>query len=97
MHYFRVSLEYFSMARQKGLFKVTGTLGNVNFYVVNGVGYARKAGGGFNGKAIKTKASMRRVRENASEFGHCSSVKKAFRIALLPIFNPPKSSVKSMG
>ena len=80
------------MARQKGLFKVTGTLGGVNFYVVKGVGYARKAGGGFNGKAIKTKASMHRVRENASEFGHCSNVKKAFRIALLPLFNPPKSS-----
>ena len=80
------------MARQKGLFKVTGTLGDVNFYAVKGVGYARKAGGGFNGKAIKTKASMQRVRENASEFGHCSSVKKVFRIALLPLFNPPKSS-----
>ena len=80
------------MARQKGLFKVTGTLGDVNFYVVKGIGYARKAGGGFNGKAIKTKASMQRVRENASEFGHCSRVKKVFRLALLPLFDPPKSS-----
>ena len=80
------------MARQKGLFKVTGTLGDVNFYVVKEVGYARKAGGGFNGKAIKSKASMQRVRENASEFGHCSRVKKVFRLALLPLFDPPKSS-----
>lgn len=80
------------MARQKGLFKVTGTLGGVNFYVVKGVGYARIAGGGFNGKAIRTKPNMVRVRENASEFGHCSSTKKAFRLALLPLFDPPKSS-----
>ena len=80
------------MARQKGLFKVTGTLGDVNFYVVKGVGYARRAGGGFNGKAIKTKPTMQRVRENASEFGHCSSAKKVFRLALLPLFDPPKSS-----
>jgi hypothetical protein len=80
------------MARQKGLFKVTGTLGDVNFYVVKGVGYARAAGGGFNGKAIKTKPSMVRVRENASEFGHCSSTKKAFRLALHPLFDPPKNS-----
>lgn len=80
------------MARQKGLFKITGTLGGVNFYVVKGVGYARAAGGGFNGKAIRTKHSMVRVRENASEFGHCSSTKKAFRLALLPLFDPPKSS-----
>ena len=80
------------MARQKGLFKVTGTLGGVNFYVVKGVGYARIAGGGFNGKAIRTKPNMIRVRENASEFGHCSSTKKALRLALLPLFDPPKSS-----
>jgi hypothetical protein len=80
------------MARQKGLFKVIGTLGDVNFYVVNGVGYVRRAGGGFNGKAIRTQPSMVRVRENASEFGHCSSAKKAFRLALLPLFDPPKSS-----
>ncbi len=74
------------MARQKGLVKVTGTIGDVNFYMVKGVAYARKAGGGFNGKAIKTKASMQRVRENASEFGHCSKVKKAFRLALRDVF-----------
>ncbi|MFC0604916.1 hypothetical protein [Winogradskyella pulchriflava] len=49
---------------------------------MNGKPIARKAGGGFNGKAIKTKASMQRVRENASEFGHCSGVNKAFRAGL---------------
>lgn len=77
---------YFSgiMARQKGLFKVIGTIGDVNFYSIKGVHYARKAGGGFNGEAIRHKASMVRVRENASEFGHCSRVKKQFRLALLP-------------
>ena len=81
-----IDFYYFSfiMARQKGLIKLTGTIGEVNFYVLNGVGYARKAGGGFSGKAIKTKASMQRVRENASEFGHCSMVKKQFRLALMP-------------
>lgn len=72
------------MARQKGLFKITGTLSDINYYTVDGVTYARKAGGGFNGDAIRTKASMIRVRENASEFGHCSSTKKQFRLALLP-------------
>lgn len=75
------------MARQKGLFKVIGTIGDVNFYVIKGVGYARKAGGGFNGDAIRHKPSMQRVRENASEFGHCSQVKKAFRLALMPFLH----------
>lgn len=72
------------MATQKGIISVTGTLGDINFYYRMGKAVARKAGGGFNGKAIKTKPSMVRVRENNSEFGHCSRVKKEFRIALFP-------------
>ena len=70
------------MAKQKGIIPLVGTIGGINFYYLNGKPVARKAGGGFNGKAIKTKASMRRVRENGSEFGHCSKVNKAFRTAL---------------
>jgi hypothetical protein len=72
------------MATQKGIISLTGTLGGINFYMRKGKAVARKAGGGFNGKAIKTKPSMVRVRENNSEFGHCSRVKKEFRIALFP-------------
>lgn len=83
---------YFSilMARQKGLVKITGTIGDVNFYVSRGVAYARKAGGGFNGEAIKSKPSMQRVRENAGEFGRCSRLKKHFRLALLPFLKDLK-------
>lgn len=77
-----------TMARQTGLFKISGTLGDINFYITKSVGYARKAGGGFNGFAIRTQDNMQRVRENASEFGHCSRVKKQFRLALLPFLNP---------
>lgn len=71
------------MARQKGILKVIGTLDGVNYYPIKGVIYARRAGGGFNGEAIRTKPSMQRVRENANEFGQCSRVKKAFRLALM--------------
>ena len=74
------------MAKQKGMIPLVGTLGGINFYYLNGKPVARVAGGGFNGKAIKTKASMRRVRENGSEFGHCSRVNKAFRLALRPFY-----------
>ncbi len=70
------------MAKQKGIIPLTGTIGGINFYYLNGKPVARKAGGGFNGKAIKAKASMQRVRENGSEFGHCSRVNKVFRMAL---------------
>ncbi len=72
------------MARQKGIMPLSGTIGGINFYYLNGKPVARAAGGGFNGHAIKTKPSMKRVRENNSEFGHCSQVKKGFRIALFP-------------
>ncbi len=72
------------MARQKGILKLSGTIGNINFYVVDGIGYAREAGGGFNGEAIRTKKSMARVRENGSEFGRSSAVKKK----MLQAFHP---------
>jgi hypothetical protein len=75
------------MAIQKGILPIEGTLGGVNFYYRKGKAIARKAGGGFNGKAIKTKPNMVRVRENSSEFGNCSKVKSAFRIALSPFLN----------
>lgn len=70
------------MAKQKGILPLVGTIGGINFYYLNGKPVARKAGGGFNGKAIKTKSSMQRVRENSTEFGHCARVNKAFRQAL---------------
>lgn len=74
------------MAKQKGILKMVGTLGGLNFYYLNGKPVVRKAGGGFNGRAIKSKPSMQRVRENGSEFGHCSRANKAFRQALRPFY-----------
>ncbi|SDZ92700.1 hypothetical protein [Bizionia paragorgiae] len=74
------------MAEQRGLLKISGTIGDLNFFIVNGKGYVRKAGGGFNGDAIRTQDQMKPVRDNASEFGHCSRTKSRFRRALLPFF-----------
>lgn len=78
------------MARQKGIIKITGTVGGLNFYIAKGEAFVRQAGGGFNGDAIRTKESMRRVRENATEFGAASMALKQFRRSLLPVFSPPK-------
>jgi hypothetical protein len=72
------------MANQKGIITLDGTLEGINFYIRKGKPVARKAGGGFTARAIKSKPSMIRVRENNSEFGHCSKVKKQLRLALLP-------------
>lgn len=74
------------MAKQKGIIPLSGTLGEISFYYLNGTPVARSATAGFNKKAIKTKPSMQRVRENASEFGHCTKVNKALRQALRPFY-----------
>jgi len=70
------------MAKQRGIVFFEGTLGGINFYYRKGVPTARRAGGGFNAKAIKTSASMVRVRESNSEFALCSKLNKHFKKAL---------------
>lgn len=78
------------MAKQTGILSLVGTLDGINFYLRNGKVVARKAGGGFNGELIKKAPSMVRVRENASEFGHCSRIKKVFKDVLFPFFGKRK-------
>lgn len=69
------------MAKQTGIIKLKGTIGGVTYYETKIAGHlARTAGGGFS-KGSKHKE---RTMENASEFGRCSKIKKAFRIALAP-------------
>ena len=72
------------MAKVKGIIELKGTIGDTNFYKRKGVALARKAGGGFNGAAIKTKDSMVRVRENSSEFRGCMQSVQFFKIGLNP-------------
>ena len=72
------------MAKVKGIIQLKGTIGDINFYTRKGVALSRKAGGGFNGKAIKTKDSMVRVRENGSEFKGCMQSVQFFKMGLQP-------------
>lgn len=78
------------MAKYKGIVTLNGTIGGMNFYDRLGKPTARKSGGGFNGKDIKTKASMIRVRENGSEFGRVSKIKSLLRRAMTPFFGTMK-------
>ncbi|NHN27736.1 hypothetical protein FIA58_018800 [Flavobacterium jejuense] len=75
------------MAKGKSVFQVKGTLNGLNFYVLDGKQVVRTAGGGFNGDAIKTKASMVRVRENSTEFKTCMHSVSLFKKALQPHLN----------
>lgn len=70
------------MARQNGIVVLKGTIEGLNFYIRKGEPLVRKAGGGFDGEAIKKKASMVRVRENGSEFGACTKAVKQFKMSL---------------
>lgn len=74
------------MAKHKSIIPIVGTIGGINFYFLDGKPIARKAGGGFNGEAIKKSPTMVRVRENGSEFGHCSRVNRIFRKAIIPFY-----------
>lgn len=72
------------MAKVNSIIALKGTVGGLNFYKRKGVLLARTAGGGFNGEAIKTKASMARVRENGSEFKGCMQTVQFFKLGLQP-------------
>lgn len=72
------------MAKVKSIVRLQGTIGDLNFYLRKGVPLVRTAGGGFNGDAIKTKASMVRVRENGNEFKGCMEAVKFFKQGLQP-------------
>ncbi|GGD17585.1 hypothetical protein [Flavobacterium orientale] len=80
------------MARQKGIIKLSGTIGGINFYETKDGSFAREEGGGFNSEAIKTKDSMAPVRENASEFAQVSRVGSLFCRGLLPFLQTCKDT-----
>ncbi len=75
------------MAKQEGIIKLSGTIDGINFFKDrNGIHRARKVGGGFTRKAIKTKPSMKPVRDINGDFGRCSTMRKYFRWGLGSMF-----------
>ena len=71
------------MARNKRSMQFRGSLDGLVFYQLNGVPVVRKKSG-FDKNSFKTKDNYARVRENSSEFGHCSKVGKMLRHAVRP-------------
>lgn len=66
------------MATYESLIKIKGSVGDLVFYSLNGKNVVRKKSG-FNKKAFKKDASYEKVRQNSSEFGHCSKTGKILR------------------
>lgn len=64
------------MARQKGIVRLKGTLGGINFYERLGEPLARVGGGGFNSQSSEM---YPRIRENNDEMANASRTNRVFK------------------
>lgn len=71
------------MARQKGITKYVGTLGDVRHFKIKGQqGYFAGMVGGPTGEQVNTAPEFERTRENMNEFGGCAKAGKSVRTGL---------------
>lgn len=69
------------MAKYKSSIEIQGAIGDLVYYQLNGVNVVRRKSG-FNKTSYEEKESYAKVRQNSSEFGHCSKSGKMLRDAL---------------
>ena len=69
------------MARQKGIIKVKGTIGDITFYKTQD-GHLAREKGGIDANRIASDPAFQRTRENGSEFGRAGKAGKVLRTAL---------------
>lgn len=72
------------MARQKGIIKLKGTIGDITFYKSKD-GYVAREKGGVDASRIATDPAFQRTRENGSEFGRAGKAGKLLRNAFRPL------------
>ncbi|MET3730557.1 hypothetical protein [Moheibacter stercoris] len=72
------------MARQRGIIKIKGTIGDITFYKSKD-GYMVREKGGVEANRIATDPAFQRTRENGAEFGRAGKAGKTIRTALRPI------------
>lgn len=68
------------MARQRGIIKLEGTIGDISFYKSQD-GFLAREKGGVDGKRIATDVAFQRTCENGSEFGRAGKGGKLIRTA----------------
>ena len=69
------------MARQKGIIKLKGTIGDITFYKTKD-GHLAREKGGIDASRIKSDPAFQRTRENGAEFGRAGKAGKILRTAL---------------
>jgi hypothetical protein len=72
------------MARQKGIIKLKGTIGDITFYKTRD-GHLAREKGGIDASRIANDPAFVRTRENGAEFGASASSGKLVRNALRPL------------
>lgn len=72
------------MAKQRGIIKLTGKIGDLSFYKSKD-GYLAREKGGVDGDRIKNDPAFARTRENGSEFGLAAKAGKTLRDAFRPL------------
>ena len=69
------------MAKQKGIIKLKGTIGDITFYKTQDGNLAREKGG-IDPKRIANDPAFQRTRENGEEFGRAGKAGKLLRTAI---------------
>ncbi|MEO7264584.1 MAG: hypothetical protein ABIW38_06700 [Ferruginibacter sp.] len=69
------------MARQKGIIKLDGTIGDITFYKTQD-GYLAREKGGIPADRIANDPAFQRTRENGAEFGRAGKAGKVLRTSL---------------
>lgn len=72
------------MARQKGIIKLKGTIGDITFYKTQD-GHLAREKGGIDASRIANDPAFQRARENGSEFGRAGKAGKLLRTAFRPL------------
>ncbi len=69
------------MAKQRGIIKLDGTIGDITFYRGKN-GYVAREKGGVSAERIRTDPAYQRTRENGAEFGRAGKSGKVLRNAI---------------
>ena len=79
------------MAKQKGIMKLEGTIGDITFYKTED-GYLAKENAPVSGDRIATDPAFQRTRENGAEFGRAGKAGKVLRNAVRTLLQNAKDN-----
>jgi len=79
------------MAKQKGIMKLEGTIGDITFFKTED-GYMARENAPVNGDRIATDPAFQRTRENNAEFGRAGKAAKTLRNAVRILLQNAKDS-----